>query len=95
MPSGAENEVWTYGEEVYEICKKYMFLREKMRPYILEVMKEAHEKGAPAMRTLFWNFPEDLKSGEFPTNSAWAAIFWWLPFCMRSREAARFICLRG
>ena len=64
MPSGAENEVWTYGEEVYEICKKYMFLREKMRPYILEVMKEAHEKGAPAMRTLFWNFPEDAKSWE-------------------------------
>lgn len=64
MPSGADNEVWTYGEEVYEICKKYLFLREKMRPYILDVMKEAHEKGAPAMRTLFWNFPEDKKSWE-------------------------------
>lgn len=35
-----------------------------MRPYILDVMKEAHEKGAPAMRTLFWNFPEDKKSWE-------------------------------
>ena len=64
MPSGADNEVWTYGEEVYEICKKYLFLREKMRPYILDVMKEAHEKGAPAMRTLFWNFPEDKTSWE-------------------------------
>ena len=64
MPSGADNEVWTYGEEVYEICKKYLSLREKMRPYILDVMKEAHEKGAPAMRTLFWNFPEDKKSWE-------------------------------
>ena len=64
MPSGADNEVWTYGEEVYAICKKYLFLREKMRPYILDVMKEAHEKGAPAMRTLFWNFPEDKKSWE-------------------------------
>lgn len=29
MPSGADNEVWTYGEEVYEICKKYLFLRER------------------------------------------------------------------
>ena len=24
MPSGADNEVWTYGEEVYAICKKYL-----------------------------------------------------------------------
>ncbi|MDF2988270.1 MAG: family 31 glucosidase [Eubacterium sp.] len=58
-PSGAENEVWTYGEEVYEICKKYMGLREKLRPYITKTMKQAHEKGTPVMRTLFYNFPED------------------------------------
>lgn len=57
--SGAANEVWSYGEEVYEICKKYLELREKMRPYTRGVMKEAHEKGTPVMRTLFYMFPED------------------------------------
>ncbi|WMC93993.1 glycoside hydrolase family 31 protein [Kineothrix sp. MB12-C1] len=61
-PSGADNEVWTYGEEVYEICKKYMELREQMRPYITGLMKAAHEKGSPVMRPLFYDFPEDKHS---------------------------------
>lgn len=57
--SGADNEVWSYGEEVYEICKKYLNIRENLRPYTRELMKEAHEKGTPVMRTLFYEFPED------------------------------------
>ena len=60
--SGAENEVWSYGEEVYEICRKYMELREKMRPYVKTLMQDAHEKGTPIMRPLFYDFPEDKKS---------------------------------
>lgn len=57
--SGAANEVWSYGEEVYEICKKYMELREQMRPYTRKVMEEAHRKGTPVMRTLFYMYPAD------------------------------------
>lgn len=57
--SGAANEVWSYGDGVYEICKKYLELREKMRPYTRKLMAEAHEKGTPVMRTLFYEFPED------------------------------------
>lgn len=57
--SGAANEVWSYGEEVYEICRKYLELREKMRPYTRSLMEEAHEKGTPVMRTLFYMYPED------------------------------------
>ncbi|KAF7905100.1 uncharacterized protein EAF01_005621 [Botrytis porri] len=62
--SGADNEVWSYGEEVYEICKKYMMLREEMRDYTRGLMKEASEKGSPVMRTLFYEFPEDKKCWE-------------------------------
>lgn len=58
-PSGADNEVWSYGDEVLKICTKYMELREKMRPYIMEQMKKAHEKGTPVMRPLFYDFPSD------------------------------------
>lgn len=36
-----------------------MALREKMRPYTRRLMAEAHEKGTPVMRTLFYMFPED------------------------------------
>lgn len=59
VPSGAENEVWSYGEEVYRICKKYMLLRERLRTYIAETMRQAHERGTPVIRTLFYNFPRD------------------------------------
>ena len=57
--SGAANEVWSYGEEVYKICVKYMRMREEMREYTRELMRETHETGAPVMRTLFYEFPED------------------------------------
>jgi len=57
--SGADNEVWSYGEKVYEICKKYMELRESLCPYTRTLMEEAHEKGTPVMRPLFYEFPED------------------------------------
>lgn len=62
--SGAANEVWSYGEEVYEICKKYMEIREQLRPYTRLLMKEAHEKGTPVMRTLFYMYPQDKKCWE-------------------------------
>ena len=59
--SGANNEVWSYGEEVYDICVKYMNIREKLRDYTRELMKEAHELGSPIMRTMFYQFPDDDK----------------------------------
>lgn len=62
--SGAENEVWSFGKEAFEICKKYLNLREQMRPYITRLMKEAHEKGTPVMRPIFYDFPKDPNSWE-------------------------------
>lgn len=57
--SGADNEVWSYGPEVYEICKRYLEIRENMRDYTRQLMREAHERGSPVIRTLFYEFPED------------------------------------
>ncbi len=57
--SGATNEVWSYGERVLKICEKYLQLREKLRSYTYSLMQQAHEKGTPIMRTLFYEFPED------------------------------------
>lgn len=62
--SGAPNEIWSYGDAVYEICKKYICLREKMRPYIRNVMRQAHEKGTPVMRPLFYDFPKENTTWE-------------------------------
>lgn len=62
--SGAPNEIWSYGEEAYNIFKKYIDLRENLRPYIKILMKESHIKGTPPMRPLFYDFPNDAKSWE-------------------------------
>jgi alpha-D-xyloside xylohydrolase len=57
--SGAPNEVWSYGEEVYIICKRYMSIREELRDYTRSLMVEAHIHGTPLMRPMFFEFPDD------------------------------------
>ena len=59
LTSGADNEVWSFGEELERIMTKYLFVRERMRPYLREVMQAAHDTGAPVMRPLFYDFPKD------------------------------------
>lgn len=68
--SGADNEVWSYGDEVLSICKKYIAIRERLKPYIRSLMEEAHEKGTPVMRPLFYDFPQD--------QAAWDQTFVYL-----------------
>ncbi len=57
--TGAGNEIWSYGPEIEEICKAYLALREKLRPYTRQIMAAAHEAGDPVIRPLFYGFPED------------------------------------
>ena len=59
ITSGRDNEVWSFGEENTPILCKYLFLRERLRPYVRQIMREAHETGAPVMRPLFYEFPQD------------------------------------
>ena len=60
--SGADNEVWSFGADNYLILKRYLELRKHMKPYIMELMKAAHEKGTPVMRPLFYDTPSDMQS---------------------------------
>ena len=59
LTSGQDNEVWSFGEDNFEILKKYLFLRERLRPYIRECMDEASLSGMPVMRPLFFDFYKD------------------------------------
>lgn len=60
--SGADNEIWSYGEEAFEIFKEYIHLRENLKPYIKELMDDTHKVGNPPMRPLFYDFPDDEKT---------------------------------
>ena len=62
LTSGQDNEVWSFGEENYEILKSYLMIREQLRPYIRDCMRAAHETGAPVMRPLFYDFPDDKEA---------------------------------
>ena len=66
--TGADNEIWSYGEENYQIMKKFIEIREMMRDYTRSLMAETHTTGAPVMRTMFYEFPEDLNTWELDTQ---------------------------
>jgi alpha-D-xyloside xylohydrolase len=57
--SGGPNEIWSYGEEAYEIIRSVVLLRERIRPYLHEQMSLASTEGLPPMRPLFVDFPDD------------------------------------
>ncbi|GAB7364246.1 hypothetical protein MBLNU230_g4794t1 [Neophaeotheca triangularis] len=65
---GAPNEIWSYGDEVEGICKRYIGVREELREYTRGLMREAHERGSPVIRTLFYEFPEDKRAWEVETQ---------------------------
>ncbi len=58
-PTGGDNEIWSFGEENFEILKELILLRERLKPYLQKHMKKASEKGIPLMRPMFFDFPED------------------------------------
>ncbi|MEV6607050.1 glycoside hydrolase family 31 protein [Kutzneria sp. NPDC051319] len=57
--TGLPNEVWSYGDEAYEILAEHMRLRERLLPYVTAQMRAAAETGLPPMRPLFLEFPDD------------------------------------
>ncbi len=55
------NEVWSYGKQAEPILEKYLRLRYQLMPYIYSLGWMTHETGAPYMRALFMDFPNDPK----------------------------------
>jgi len=59
MYTGGPNEVWSFGEEAYPILTGLLFLREQLKPYLMELMEVASQTGLPPLRALFMEFPHD------------------------------------
>ncbi|WP_277971372.1 glycoside hydrolase family 31 protein [Sphingomonas echinoides] len=60
--TGAGNELWSFGEPVYQVLSRYAALRERLRPYVAGLMAEAHAHGDPLMRPMFYDHPGDERS---------------------------------
>ena len=55
------NEVWSYGKQAEPILEKYLRLRYQLMPYIYSLGYQTWLTGAPYMRALFMDFPNDPK----------------------------------
>jgi alpha-D-xyloside xylohydrolase len=55
------NEVWSYGKEAEPILEKYLRLRYQLMPYIYSLGYQSWLTGAPFMRALPLDFPDDPK----------------------------------
>ena len=55
------NEVWSYGKQAEPILEKYLRLRYQLLPYIYSLAYTTYQTGAPSMRALFMDFPNDPK----------------------------------
>ncbi|HUY82608.1 MAG TPA: TIM-barrel domain-containing protein [Acidobacteriaceae bacterium] len=53
------NEVWTYGKQAEPILEKYLRMRYQLMPYIYSLGYHSYQTGAPFMRALFMDFPND------------------------------------
>jgi alpha-D-xyloside xylohydrolase len=56
------NEVWSYGKQAEPILEKYLKLRYELMPYIYSLGYSTYQSGAPYMRALFMDFPNDAKA---------------------------------
>ncbi|MCD8336903.1 MAG: glycoside hydrolase family 31 protein [Lachnospiraceae bacterium] len=84
--TGADNEIWSYGEDVEKILVKFIGIREQLRDYTRSLMAQAHEKGDPVIRTLFYEFPEDPACWEITDEYFYGSDFLIAPVC---HEGAR------
>jgi len=57
--TGAPNEVWSFGDEAYDLIREQLGVRERLRPYVMEQMATASATGLPVMRALFLEFPDE------------------------------------
>lgn len=62
-PHGAQSarEPWAFGEEAELIVTEYIKLRYRLLPYLYSYMHQSYATGAPLMRPLILEFPDDEK----------------------------------
>ncbi len=53
---------WHYDQETIDLCRAYTRLHTELADYIYAVAREAHEKGTPMLRPLFFHYPEEEKA---------------------------------
>lgn len=69
------NEVWAYGKQAEPILEKYLRLRYQLMPYIYSLGYGSYLNGAPFMRGLFMDFPNDPAVANIPDEYMFGPAF--------------------
>ncbi|MEJ7843600.1 MAG: glycoside hydrolase family 31 protein [Rubrobacter sp.] len=52
-------EPWAFGEPYESVCRKMLKLRQRLLPYLYTLFERCHRTGAPILRPLLFEYPED------------------------------------
>jgi len=71
----SHNEVWSYGKQAEPILEKYLRLRYELLPYTYSLGYGTYRTGAPFMRALFMDFPNDPNVADIPDEYMFGPAF--------------------
>lgn len=76
--SDVNKSPWSYPEPYRSINRSYLKLKMRLTPYMYTYCREAWDTGAPIVRGLLWNFPEDKKTYDRSTQYQYMLGDWML-----------------
>jgi alpha-D-xyloside xylohydrolase len=68
-------DIWSFGKEAETIMARYDRLRYQLIPYIYSQAKFTHDTGAPFMRPLWMDFPQDPNVADIGTEYMFGPAF--------------------
>jgi alpha-D-xyloside xylohydrolase len=80
-------EVWSYGKQAEAVISKYLRLRYTLMPYIYSLGKQTYDTGAPFMRALFMDFPDDANVSNLGDEYMFGPAFLVAPVTEQGRES--------
>lgn len=92
--SGSLNEPWSYGKQVEGVFRKYIDLRQSIRPYLPALFQTAHVSGDPLVRGLFYEVPQDRTAGNIAGEYMFGSDLLVAPVT-RSGQRSRAVYLPG
>lgn len=90
-----EQAVWSFGEAAEKILVKYLNLRYRLLPYIYSLAHAVTETGAPFMRALFMDFPEDPEVRDLKDEYMFGPAFLVAPIVEKGKTAREVYLPKG
>jgi alpha-D-xyloside xylohydrolase len=85
--SRKNTEVWSYGKQAEAVISKYLRLRYTLIPYIYSLGKQTYDTGAPFMRALFMDFPNDPQVATIGDEYMFGPAFLVAPVTEQGRQS--------